>query len=115
MTGKLPVMIKTGLLGVALFLGLAFAPAAAQEGHATVTVEKQPWTFGGVFGTFDKEQLQRGFQVFQAVCAQCHGARLMAFRNLAEKGGPEFSEEQVKARHKAMICESVRHYLQAGT
>ena len=42
-------------------------------------------------------QLQRGFQVFQDVCANCHGARLLAFRNLSERGGPEFSEEQVKA------------------
>ena len=39
----------------------------------------------------------RGFKVFREVCANCHGAKLLAFRNLAEEGGPMFSEEQVKA------------------
>jgi ubiquinol-cytochrome c reductase cytochrome c1 subunit len=68
-----------------------------QEGHESPAIEKQPWTFTGPFGTFDRNQLQRGFQVFQTVCANCHGAHLMSFRNLHERGGPEFSEEQVKA------------------
>jgi ubiquinol-cytochrome c reductase cytochrome c1 subunit len=70
--------------------------AAASGGHG-VEIAKQPWTFAGVFGTFDTHQLQRGFQVFKDVCASCHGMRLLAFRNLSESGGPEFSEDQVKA------------------
>jgi len=78
---------------MALTLGAA-APAAAAEGAA---VERQNWTFAGVFGTFDEHQLQRGFQVFKEVCASCHSANLLAFRNLAERGGPGFSEDQVKA------------------
>src|SRR4029453_13270372 len=68
-----------------------------QEGHATAEIQKQPWSFSGVFGTYDRNQLQRGFQVFREVCSSCHSARLMAFRNLSEPGGPEFSEAQVKA------------------
>jgi ubiquinol-cytochrome c reductase cytochrome c1 subunit len=96
-------MIRITTIIAAVALGLAFAaPVAAQEEHATTghespVIEKQSWTFGGIFGTFDKNQLQRGFQVFQTVCANCHGAHLMSFRNLHERGGPEFSEEQVKA------------------
>ena len=58
--------------------------------------ELQKWSFAGIFGTYDTNQLQRGFQVFQEVCSTCHGARLLAFRNLTEAGGPEFSEEQIK-------------------
>ena len=27
----------------------------------------------GPFGKFDKQQLQRGFQVYKEVCAACHG------------------------------------------
>ena len=76
-------------------LALVASPAPAQE-HAT-EIQKQPWSFAGVFGTYDEHQLQRGFQVFREVCSSCHGARLLAFRNLAEPGGPGFSEEQVKA------------------
>ena len=65
--------------------------------HATPEIEKQSWSFAGVFGTYDEHQLQRGFQVFREVCASCHSARLLAFRNLSEHGGPGFSEGQVKA------------------
>jgi ubiquinol-cytochrome c reductase cytochrome c1 subunit len=80
------------LLAAMLFTGAQ--PAVAAEG---VEIVKQPWSFSGVFGTFDKDQLQRGFQVFREVCSSCHSARLLAFRNLSEKGGPEYSEDQVKA------------------
>jgi cytochrome c1 len=46
---------------------------------------------------FDRGQLQRGYKVYKDVCAACHGMRLLHFRNLHESGGPEFSEEAVKA------------------
>jgi ubiquinol-cytochrome c reductase cytochrome c1 subunit len=106
---------KTILGAILVAATIAAAPVTAQEAHAPaeaaattaeaapaggghgVEIAKQPWVFAGVFGTFDKHQLQRGFQVFKDVCASCHSMRLMAFRNLSEPGGPEFSEEQVKA------------------
>ncbi|MDC9825541.1 cytochrome c1 [Devosia sp. ZB163] len=93
-------MIKTKAIIGALLVSILFAaaPAAAQEGgHSTPEIKKEPWSFAGPFGTYDRNQLQRGFQVFREVCASCHGARLMAFRNLSEPGGPEFTEGQVKA------------------
>jgi len=80
----------------AALVGLSAIPASAAEGD-TPHIEKQSWSFAGIFGTYDQNQLQRGFQVFHEICANCHGARLMSFRNLAEPGGPEFSEAQVKA------------------
>lgn len=89
---------KTLLAALALGLSLALSPVhAAESAHSTPEIAKEPWTFAGVFGTFDRNQLQRGFQVFREVCASCHSARLLSFRNLAEPGGPEFSEAQVKA------------------
>jgi ubiquinol-cytochrome c reductase cytochrome c1 subunit len=88
---KISTIFAAGLIA----MGLA-APVMAQE-HEVIHVERQPWTFGGIFGKYDEHQLQRGFQVFREVCANCHGARLLAFRNLAEEGGPGFSEAQVKA------------------
>jgi len=92
-------MIKTSTIFAAalISLGLAALPALAQEAEPTEPVVKQHWSFAGPFGTFDQNQLQRGFQVFQTVCSTCHSARLLSFRNLAEPGGPHFSEEQVKA------------------
>jgi ubiquinol-cytochrome c reductase cytochrome c1 subunit len=48
----------------------------------------------GVFGRFDRAQLQRGFQVYKEVCAACHSLNLVAFRNLRDLG---YSEAEVKA------------------
>ena len=55
------------------------------------------WTFKGLFGKFDRASLQRGYQVYTEVCASCHSMKYLSYRNLAEKGGPEFSEAQAKA------------------
>jgi len=55
------------------------------------------WSFDGLFGTFDRASLQRGYQVYQEVCAGCHSAQHLSYRNLSEKGGPEFSIEEAKA------------------
>lgn len=90
-------MHKLIIAAAALVAGLAMAPVQAQDHHATPHIERQPWTFAGIFGTYDTNQLQRGFQVFREVCASCHSAHLLAFRNLMEPGGPEFSEAQVRA------------------
>ena len=48
----------------------------------------------GPFGKYDRQQLQRGFQVYKEVCAACHGLNYVAFRNLEEIG---YSEAEVKA------------------
>jgi cytochrome c1 len=85
-----------GFAAAALATGLALSgPALASEG--TPVPPRQSWSFAGPFGHFDATQLQRGFKVYREVCANCHSLNLVAFRNLAQKGGPEFSEGQVKA------------------
>jgi ubiquinol-cytochrome c reductase cytochrome c1 subunit len=48
----------------------------------------------GIFGKFDRAQLQRGFQVYKEVCAACHGLNQVAFRNLHDLG---YEEPEVKA------------------
>ncbi len=48
----------------------------------------------GPFGKFDRQQVQRGFQVYKEVCAACHGLNLVAFRDLHDLG---YGEEEVKA------------------
>ena len=60
-------------------------------------IDNVDFSFEGVFGTYDKKQLQRGLQVFTEVCAGCHGLTHVAYRNLGDKGGPELPPEQVKA------------------
>jgi ubiquinol-cytochrome c reductase cytochrome c1 subunit len=74
----------------AAFAGFVSTAAIAAEG---VHIPAQQWSHGGLFGTFDRGALQRGFQVYNGVCAACHSLRLVAYRNLMEIG---FSEDQVK-------------------
>lgn len=56
--------------------------------------EHQPFSFAGLLGQYDEQQLQRGFQVYQNVCAGCHSLSLVAFRNLSEIG---YNEAEVRA------------------
>ena len=55
------------------------------------------WSFKSFFGKFDRASLQRGYQVYTEVCASCHSLKHLSYRNLAEKGGPEFTELEAKA------------------
>ena len=58
---------------------------------------KVDWSFKSFFGKFDRASLQRGYQVYTEVCASCHSLKHLSYRNLAEKGGPEFTEAEAKA------------------
>jgi ubiquinol-cytochrome c reductase cytochrome c1 subunit len=58
---------------------------------------KVDWSFTGLTGTFDRSSLQRGYQVYKEVCSSCHSMKYLSYRNLGQKGGPEFSLEEVKA------------------
>ena len=55
------------------------------------------WTFGGPFGKFDPQQLQRGFQVYREVCRDLPCAEHGGVPQPASESGPKFTEEQVKA------------------
>jgi ubiquinol-cytochrome c reductase cytochrome b/c1 subunit len=92
MTMKRTILI----LALAGGLGAAAAPAIAQE-HDTPVPPKLKWSFAGPFGKYDQAQLQRGFKIYKEVCAACHSLQMLAFRNLADAGGPGFSEEQAAA------------------
>ncbi|MGC1271343.1 MAG: cytochrome c1 [Croceibacterium sp.] len=102
---------------IGILVGLAFTVAvmwafatgaytAATEGLGEPTAEKvfheHPkqvhFASDGPFGRFDRQQLQRGYQVYKEVCAACHSMKLVAFRNLEELG---YTEAEVKAEAKA--------------
>jgi ubiquinol-cytochrome c reductase cytochrome c1 subunit len=87
-------MRKTFLLTAMPAMALLTTPVLASE---AAHIERQEWSFSGFKGRYDKNQLQRGFQVYQNVCSNCHGLSRIHFRNLAQPGGPEFPEEAVKA------------------
>ena len=76
---------------VAAFVLIGSNPAPAAEEAAAPPSMK--WTFDGLFGSFDRAALRRGFQVYTEVCAACHSLRLVHYRNLSAIG---FTEDQVK-------------------
>jgi len=52
------------------------------------------FAFEGPFGTWDEQQLQRGYQVYKEVCSACHSMKYVAFRNLEQLG---YNEAEVRA------------------
>ena len=82
--------LLAGLVGALALLGSHAALAAGDAAD----IPDQDWKHEGVFGSFDRGSLQRGFQVFQEVCAACHSLQYIAFRNLVEIG---FTADEAKA------------------
>ena len=80
---------------IAISFVVKFTPVIAAEKQPPLL--KQDWTFKSFFGKFDRASLQRGYQVYTEVCASCHSMKYVSYRNLSEKGGPEFSLAQTKA------------------
>lgn len=87
-------MLRNTLLSALAALGLSTGGALAAAGAGHVTDYR--FSFEGPFGSFDQAQLQRGFQVYKEVCSACHGLKHVAFRTLADPGGPGFSEDQMR-------------------
>jgi len=66
---------------------------------ASVTTPAKPkdqinWPFQGIFGHFDKQSIQRGYQVYKEVCQVCHSLKYLHYRDLEQVG---FSADEVKA------------------
>jgi len=76
--------------------GLAVASAGAVRAQQAeqVAPPRQSWSFAGPFGKYNEAQLQRGFKIYREVCANCHSMNMVSFRNLADAGGPGYSEPQ---------------------
>ena len=88
-------MRKVLIISLAILLSLSIQLKI--NSAEKVELMKTDWTFKGLLGKFDRASLQRGYQVYTEVCAACHSMKYISYRNLMEKGGPEFSEAQVKA------------------
>lgn len=79
-------------VGAAAYISEPPQPTAEHEFH--LHPKKLALSSDGPMGKFDRQQLQRGFQVYKEVCSACHSMRLVAFRNLTELG---YTEDEVKA------------------
>jgi ubiquinol-cytochrome c reductase cytochrome c1 subunit len=94
-------LVGLGFVGVAAW-SLLWGIIAVSNDGLPHTVEHEfhqhprdiSFSFSGPLGRFDRQQLQRGFQVYRDVCASCHSLSLVAFRNLHDLG---YSEAEVRA------------------
>lgn len=87
-------MLRKALV-LAAVLGLSLVGSA----HAATTAlepKEVHWSFEGPFGTFDTEQLQRGYKVYHDVCSSCHAMALMHYYSLGEPGGPFYDPKYPK-------------------
>jgi len=92
---------KSATVSTVVVLALAGALFAGSAQNARAEEQETPpsqkWSFAGPFGTYDRGSLQRGLKIYKEVCANCHGLSYIAFRNLADPGGPGYSTAQVAA------------------
>src|SRR5467141_1393605 len=100
------VLAKTGskstpMVSTVIALVVAGALFAGSTQNARAEEEEVPpsqkWSFAGPFGSYDRGALQRGLKVYKEVCSACHGLSYIAFRNLADPGGPGYSTAQAAA------------------
>lgn len=85
---RIVLALLTVLTGIAALLIVLANPVKQTK------ITPQSWSFTGFFGSFDRPQLKRGFEVYKQVCSACHAMNLLAYRDLQDIG---FSEDEVKA------------------
>jgi ubiquinol-cytochrome c reductase cytochrome b/c1 subunit len=96
-SGKSAPMVSTV---IALMVAGALFAGSSQDARAEdhqAAPPSQNWSFAGPLGTFDRGSLQRGLKVYKEVCSACHSLNYIAFRNLADAGGPGYSVAQAAA------------------
>src|SRR2546423_3194635 len=85
---------------IAMMIAGGLLLGGAQNARAEDNSDSPPaqkWSFAGPVGKFDRGALQRGLKVYKEVCSACHGLSYVAFRNLADAGGPRYSAAQATA------------------
>ena len=87
-----------GLAAIAL-AGSAHAAGGAEHPHGP----EEGFEFEGVFGKFEMDSVQRGYQVYREVCSSCHSMNLMHYRNLGEPGGPFYDPEYPNANDNPLV------------
>ncbi|MBW0144810.1 cytochrome c1 [Sphingomicrobium clamense] len=94
-------LVGLGFVGV-LLISLVINGIAAINEPAAETAEHKFYKYpkevsfssDGPFGKYDRQQLQRGYQVYKEVCAVCHGINYVAIRNLEDLG---YNDAEIKA------------------
>jgi len=101
-----PIAFLAGLVFVAALVVALLMPREAADITAPQIFHKHPRELhlasDGPLGRFDRQQLQRGFQVYKEVCSACHSMSLVAFRDLEDLG---YTKAEVKAIASQWVVE----------
>ena len=105
--GFLVGLVFAGVLLISLISGVATnlknppAKLASEELHlAPKALHLQS---DGPFGTFDRRQVQRGFQVYSEVCSACHSLKLVSFRDLKDLGYNDAEIKKIASDWKTQV------------
>lgn len=98
--GFVGVLLYSLLMGAIAYVSEPPAPTAESVYHQHP--KEIAFASDGPLGRFDRQQLQRGFQVYKEVCSACHSLHQVAFRDLKDLG---FTDPEVKAIAKGWATE----------
>jgi ubiquinol-cytochrome c reductase cytochrome c1 subunit len=95
------VLLISFISGLATYFSSPPAPLASDEFHREP--KEIHFASDGLFGKFDKRQLQRGFQVYAEVCSACHSLSLVSFRDLEGLGYNEAEIKKIASDWKTQV------------
>lgn len=103
-----PLAFIVGLGFITALVLAIFTTPLKNEPNVAYSFVKEPRKLAlasdGIAPHWDKQQLQRGMQVYREVCSACHSLNLVAFRNIADLG---YTEGQIKTFAKSFQVPSV--------
>jgi ubiquinol-cytochrome c reductase cytochrome c1 subunit len=85
--------------------GLGYYLLSQHHGEDALPPKKVNWSFTGLTGTFNREELQRGFQVYKEVCSSCHSINQLRYGNLAGEGK---TIEQIRSSNLGLTMDEVK-------
>ena len=86
-----PALVGAALLGSVLLA--SSVPASSARAEDEPALPSVSWSFSGLFGTYDRAAAQRGFQIYNEICSNCHSLKEAYYRDLTGIG---LSVQQVK-------------------
>lgn len=94
---NMPKSIAESIGKAAIILALATSSLViSQTANASSEHQLEPpeqeWAHQGILGDYDHEATQRGYRIYQEICASCHSLNYLSYRNLEQIG---FTEGQV--------------------
>ena len=95
------------ILTISLISGLATYFSNPPTPLASSVFHKEPKELhlasDGPFGKFDRQQLQRGFQVYSEVCSACHSLKLVSFGDLKGIGYNDAEIKKIASDWKTQV------------